>query len=181
MHTRPLLALTIIALSSCIEPRASHPSASQTITVAPTSPSRLDAPYGGVQSPLHVSWITVQFDDHRAVLRAHVERSPTLTLPLTLSVTAPAGVRVERGATSFALPPAAQQSVADYDYELSYARTPDDDVLLSVDGDSESMGVHGRATFRFGRPEPLGPRPVADGPGLVLGGRDYGRAVRAVP
>ncbi len=181
MNTLPLLALTVVALSSCIEPRASSPGTSQTITVAPAAPSHIEAPHDGVQSPLQVSWITVQFDDHRAVLRAHVERSPALTLPLTLSVTAPAGVRIERGAASFALPSAAQQAVADYDYELSYARTPDDDVLLSVDGDSESMGVHGRAAFRFGRAEPVGPQPVADGPGLVVGGRDFGRAVRAVP
>jgi hypothetical protein len=186
MNRRPLSALLLCAAGACVEPRSVDPTTapgSQAIVVARRAPVAPIAPvapaHDGVRSPLDVSWIALQSDDHHAVLRARVERSPRLGLPLVLTVTVPAGVTITRGAPSFALPPPSQQASNEYEYELSYSHTPSEDVLLAVDGDSEAMGVHGRAWFRFGRPEPTGPRPVADGPPLVIGGRNFGSPVPA--
>ncbi|MBK6533456.1 MAG: hypothetical protein IPF99_28855 [Deltaproteobacteria bacterium] len=191
MNRSHLPGLVLGLLGACGEPRSVEPTfaPSSQIVVAPaapvapvaaTVPSTQPAPaHDGMRSPLDVSWVTVASDDHHAVLLAHVERAPRLDVPLQLTVTVPAGVTIARGAPSFALPPASQQATADYEYELTYPRVPSEDVLLAVDGDSETMGVHGRAWFRFGRPEPLGPRPVANGPVLNIGGRNFGPAVSA--
>lgn len=183
MNMRFFLALAVLSLTSCIEPRSSTPTiaAPQARTEASSTPPPAPPARDGVESPLQVSWVTLQFDDHHAALRARITRAGRLDLPLTLSVTAPAGVVVSRGATRLALPPASQQPTLEYEYELTYAGTPSDDVLLAVDGDTDAMGVHGRAWFRFGRPEPLGPRPAATGPALILGGRNFGAAVPATP
>lgn len=183
MNTRHLFVLPVIALASCAEPHSSAPTLAPPRARAEASATPPPAPPGrdGVESPLQVSWVPLQFDDHHASLRARITRAGRLDLPLTLSVTTPAGVVVSRGATRLALPPASQQPTLEYEYELTYSGTPSDDVLLSVDGDTDVMGVHGRAWFRFGRPEPLGPRPAATGPALILGGRNFGAAVPATP
>ncbi len=184
MFTRPLLTLAVFALLSCAERRATPPAAVPPVAAItpPLAERRPDAPLrDGVASPLQASWVTVLRDDHHAVLRARVERSARLNLPLTLTVTVPNGVRIERGAASTLLPPATQEPTLELEYELSFAHTPDEDVTLSVDGDTDAMGLHARAPYRFGRPEPEGPRPVASGPAIVLGGLNLGRAVPASP
>lgn len=132
-------------------------------------------------SPLEVSWVPGQVSDTRAVLRARVEQGGRLAIPLTLRVTVPPGVRMVRGSASVALPSATQQAVVEYEYEFMYSSVPPDDIVVAVDGDTESMGVHGRAAYRFGRPEPEGPRPQPSGPPLVIGGRNFGSPVSATP
>ena len=52
-------------------------------------------------------------------------------------------------------------------------------MLVAVDGASEQMGVHGRAWFRFGRPEPVAPNALPTGPNLIINGRNFGAAVPA--
>lgn len=135
--------------------------------------------HDSIRSPLQIAWVPVQFDARRAVLRARVEWASRLELPLMLRVTVPEGVRFVRGEASLSLPSAQRSPVTEYEYELAYERVPDTDVLLSVDGDGASMGVHARAAFRFGRPEPLGPMPTPEGPPLVIGGRNFGSAIPA--
>ena len=129
--------------------------------------------------PLNVSWVPVRVSDTNAVLRARVERRTGALPALTISVTAPPDVRVVRGASPAALSESSQQAVVEREFEFAYARTPDGDILLSVDGDGEAMGVHGRAWYRFGRPEPVGPRPEPSGVPLVIGGRNFGSPIRA--
>lgn len=183
MDTRSFLKLAVLALASCVEPRSSTPTIVplQTRLEASSASPTASVDRDGVESPLQVAWIAVQFNDHHASLRARITRAGRFDLPLTLTVTTPPGVVVSRGATRLSLPPSSQQQNLEYEYELTYTGTPSDDVLLSVDGDTEAMGVHGRAWFRFGRAEPLGPRPGATGPALVIGGRNFGAAVPATP
>lgn len=164
---------------ACVEPRMparslpAQPAVSQ--AVAAREPSHGSSP------PLEVSWVTGQVSDTRAVLRARVEQSAGLAIPLMLSVTVPSGVRMVRGDASVSLPPGTQQAITEYEYEFVYVGTPSGDIVLAVDGDTEAMGVHGRAAYRFGRPEPEGFRPQPSGPPLVIGGRNFGSPVNAAP
>ena len=164
---------------ACAEPRvptrSSPPRPTGAQVLAAGEPSHAPT------SPLEVSWVPQQVSDTRAVLRARIERSPRLTLPLALRVALPPGVQMVRGTASVSLPPGTQQTVSEYEYELVYTGMPATDVVLTVDGDSESMGVHARAAYRFGRPEPEGPLPQPSGPPLMIGGRNFGSPVNATP
>lgn len=172
----------MICLAACI---SRGPSRSATPNAPapsrPTQSAQLSMPVEshGTSAPLDVSWVSVQVSDTHAVLRAHVERHARNLPSLTLSVTPPSSVRIMRGTSPVVLADGAPQSVTEYEYEFTFAQTPSGDILLSVDGDTESMGVHSRAWYRFGRPEPTGPLPQPSGPPLVIGGRNYGSPIRA--
>ncbi len=175
MNKTSALVLSIIAVAACSQsyPEPSAPVAPPTRRADPTK-----AAHHGPLAPLDLSWVSVQMSATHAVLRARIDRrSPTLP-PLTLSVTVPPDVRIERGATPVALP-ATQQTVTEHEFEFSYARIPDGDIQLTVGGTTDAMGVHSQAWFRFGRPEPRGPRPEPSGPPLIIGGRNFGSPVRA--
>lgn len=182
------VALVALLLSACAERpavpspivRTDHPASSRTTLPTAVGAATHRAPsHGSITSPLQISWVPVQFDARHAVLRARVEWHSRFELPLALRVIVPDGVRVARGTPTLTLPGVQQTPVSEYEYELTYERVPNADVLLTVDGDSASMGVHARSAFRFGRPEPLGPMPVPEGPPLVIGGRNFGRAIPA--
>ncbi len=176
MSSRIRYVSFVLLVSACAD-RVATPS--PVARTEPPAPVREAPSHGSIRSPLQIAWVPVQFDARRAVLRARVEWSSRLELPLTLHVAVPDGVRVIRGEISRALPSVQQTPVSEYEYELTYDRLPDTYVLLTVDGDGESMGVHARAAFRFGRPEPLGPMPTPEGPPLVIGGRNFGSAIPA--
>jgi len=186
MHPVRRTLFALAAVVGCVEPRlapntvASEP-AEQRIVVAPAAPNAA-APtttQSGIGAPMHVSWVVDRFDDHHASLRARVERVPTLSLPLVLTVTVPAGATLAAGNTPVTLPPPSPQGPTEYAYELTYAAPPQQDLLVAVDGASEQMGVHGRAWFRFGRPEPVAPNALPTGPNMIINGRNFGAAVPA--
>lgn len=149
----------------------------------PDQPTPTGAPGSshGASSPLSVAWVAGQVSDTRAVLRARVVLRSRVMIPLTLHVSVPPGVRMLRGADSLPLPATTQQEVLEYEYEFAYTSMPTDDIMLAVDGDTDSMGVHARAAYRFGRPAPEGPRPQPSGPPLVIGGRNFGSPINAAP
>lgn len=182
LRAQPAEAHAVAALEPSqgrVERNAPGPPFSTPSSAAP-APS-LPEPSHGSTSPLDVSWVPGQVSDTRAVLRARVEQRARLAIPLTLRVTMPPGVRMVRGAATIPLPPGTQQAISEYEFEFVYSGMPSDDIMLAVDGDTEAMGVHGRAAFRFGRPEPEGPRPQPSGPPLVIGGRNFGSPVNAAP
>lgn len=175
MEPRRAIALLAPCWIACVEPRAVEPSFAPS-PVAPEA-SREPSAQRELEGPAQVSWTTLALDAHRAVLRARVRRSPRLALPLALTLTVPRGVRVEHGEVAATLPPAAQRPDLELDYVLSFEGVPADDAVLAVDGESAAMGVHARAVYRFGRPEPLGTRPVANGPAITFGGSNLGPSV----
>lgn len=176
-----LSAVILVALVACAGPRTTPTSSADHPVTTTPSPAANDTRSHGVLAPLAVSWISVQTSDTRAILRARVERRSQLALPLSLSVTVPPGVRIVRGASSVVVANDAQHPTTEYEYEFAYDRTPDGDILLSVDGDTDSMGVHNRAWYRFGRAEPQAPQTERSGPPLVIGGRNFGSSVSGVP
>ena len=179
----------LLASAGCVEPRvapttATVPSSERTqvvVPATPVAPAPAVAPTplasSGAGAPMHVSWVVDRFDGHRASLRARVERVPSLALPLMLTVTVPPGAALVVGSRSVSLPPPSPNGPTEFTYELTYASTPSEDLLVAVDGESEAMGVHGRASFRFGRAEPETPVALPTGPSLILNGRNFGPSV----
>lgn len=176
MTARIRSLLLALSLAACAAPRsAPAPSTSASTSARPATPDEHP------RAPLRVTWETLQRDEHRAVLRAHVVWSSPIELPLTLTVTLPEGVRLARGPATLALQGLAQRPTQDFEHELTWTRTPDTDAVLSVDGDGEAMGVHARVPFRFGRAEPAVETVTPTGPSVTVGGRNFGRAVTATP
>jgi hypothetical protein len=60
---------------------------------------------------------------------------------------------------------------------LAWEATPADDLVLAFDATGVAQGARGEVPWRFGRPAPAAPLPVARGARLVVEGRDLGATI----
>ena len=165
--------------SSCARSQPPMPSAMTpptSVTPRVTSASR---------EPLRVSWARI--DDAASAegtesariltLVTRVEYRAGLAAPQQVSLRLPSGLRLLQGAVRATLPPAAEGEIRELAFTFQYGRAPADDLVLVLDCQQQSQGVHAELAYRFGRPEPRGPMSAATGPALVVGGVDYGRSI----
>jgi hypothetical protein len=127
------------------------------------------------------SWLEVRQSPTSAVLRARIERSAGFPLPLTVTVSIPSGVQLVRGPRTYTLPPASAAETHETEFELAYAQPPAEDLVLVADAQDPAFGVHAEVPYRFGRPEPVGPRPQPGGSPLRIGAHDFGAPVPVQP
>jgi hypothetical protein len=131
---------------------------------------------------MRVRWEQQALTPTGATLVAHVERLNALRIPFLVRVEFPAGVKVEQGRTKLELLPNAEAVETTETYVVSFASPPTTDALLLVDGDTQGMGFHSKQEYRFGRPDPEGPRVNATGPAPTgKGGKSLGPSVPLTP
>jgi len=111
----------------------------------------------------------------RATLAATVTRAARLEAPVQVALRVPAGVRLEAGALSWASP--ADVGSDTRAVTLAWEAPPADDLVLAFDAPGVAQGARGEVLWRFGRPAPVAPLPVARGAPLVIEGRDLGATI----
>jgi len=113
----------------------------------------------------------------RAVLAARVVRHVRFAADLAVHVTLPPGVLLV-GPTDWVSPGTLGAGVDERTLEVQYADVPAADLELTASVQGTGFGLTARDAYRFGRPIPeAAPHVRAEGPHLVVGGRDYGASV----
>lgn len=152
-------------------------------TRAPSRPVPETAPVMSREAfgPMEVAWRDVvdtpQAGGHRLLLRARLDVRGVVPRPLLASLTLPAGVSLVRGSTQMVLPELPPGTTHVLEYELRYGATPQEDLVLRVDGEVPGYAYHATAPYRFGRPEPVVAPPAATGPVVRVGGVVLGPSV----
>lgn len=166
---------------------ARGPSPSATPNRAPVAPPELQIgaetgaqqtmPAGDARSPITAEWRVRKADPKETVLVAQIRREVAFSLPLKVTVRAPAGVTLTRGDASFELAANDGADVTEREYVFSHVGIPTTDVLLEASAQSPAMGVHAEARYSFGRESAPQQGPVRLGPALKVGSKDFGNAV----
>jgi hypothetical protein len=127
--------------------------------------------------PVTAHLIVTQASPGRTVLTARIERHVRFASDLEVHVTVPPGVRVI-GPTDWTSRGTSEAAVDERTLEVEYDGVPPADLELTATVQGTAFGLTARDAYRFGRaaPEPA-PRVRAEGPHLVVGGRDYGPSV----
>jgi hypothetical protein len=145
------------------------------VEVMPTEPAGV--PTVELSAPLTVRWEEQARTEGQVRLVAHVTRVTAVGVPFEVHLDVPAGATLVYGRPSFSIPENGEADDVTEVYELSFAAVPAGDLVLRVDGEVDDMGFHVKVPYRFGRPAPSGPRPVANGPSSSHGGRDLGPSI----
>lgn len=139
-----------------------------TARVSQTSPLRV---------PVTAELVVTSSAPGRAVLAARVIRHVAFAADLAVKVTLPPGVLLV-GPTDWVSPGTLGAGVDERSFEVQYTGVPPTDLELTVSVQGTGFGLTARDAYRFGRAAPeAAPRVRAEGPHLVVGGRDYGASV----
>lgn len=127
--------------------------------------------------PVSVAWDAATLEQDRVRLTARIDRRVELIEPLEVSIRVPEGARLVKGEERFFVPAGAPVEVLALPIEVAFEKIPEGDLILVADVQTRAYGVHAEAVYRFGRPEPTGPRPTPSGPAIEIGGRKIGKAI----
>ena len=174
LRTKLALLAGLLVLGSCSRPQASTVHAPEPAAMTSALPERL-----AHHAPVRITWNALGVPTVRVPLAlvARVEYLSTVPAPLEITLRLPAGTTLLRGSTRWVLPPSSPGSIHDTELLLAFATLPTDDLVLVVTLEREGYGLHAEVPYRFGRPEPRRPVPVAEGPSVRLGGRNLGPSV----
>ena len=162
-----LLTVISILVSTCST--ASRPPETP-ILVTPDAP----------QVPLFVRWKPVSDEGGRTVLDAMISRRSAFASTISVRLEIPDGLTLVDGEPQFAIDGSEVGDVTRR-YIFTYATAPIEDLVLIADVRGVGMGVHATDRFHFGVVEATRAAPVADGPHLILNGRDMGPSVPLPP
>ncbi len=188
MRTTPHVRSSLFVAVAAIAAACSHPPAPShdPVAAAPGEEHTASAPANATpeangSAPMRVSLTQTGASSSAGdiVLRARVERFVPMGAPMNVTLRLPAGTTLVRGDASYLLASNAASDVSDREVVIHASPVPTDDVVLVADSHGTSSGVHGEAHYRFGRAEPTGPRPEANGAPLIVNGRNFGRTVPA--
>lgn len=113
----------------------------------------------------------------QVVLHIRTRHVAPLPVDIGVSVQLPPGVRLEGGPGGWEIPTAQQQGIVEKELVIGFDALPPEDLMVVADVQTEGFGVHAKAYYRFGRPDPQPIAPRANGPELKVGGRNFGRSV----
>ena len=172
----PVLPDLLDALVCASFPRATLAAA---LDLYPYRPDTARCP-SDLSPPVTASWhlargVTSVDGVTRATLTATVTRAARLEAPVQVTLRLPAGARLEAGARSWVSP--ADVGSDTHAITLAWEATPADDLVLAFDAPGVAQGARGEVPWRFGRPAPAAPLPVARGAPLVVEGRDLGATI----
>ena len=128
-------------------------------------------------APFTVQWAVRESSEGRVVLVARIDKTQELPAPLQVTVQVPDGATLERGPREYQL--GVERGVDEKVFVVAFPRPPAEDLVLAADVRTVSFTAHGEDRFRFGRPAPQSPMPVADGPEIEINGKKIGRPVMA--
>jgi hypothetical protein len=153
-------ALASILLAAC----AGEP----TTRISQTTPLRV---------PVTAHLIVTEATAGRTLLAAQVERHVPFAADLAVHVTVPSDVLV-LGPTDWVSAGAAGAGIDERTLEVQFTGVPAADLELTASVQGTGFGLTARDSYRFGRAAPeAAPRLRAEGPHLVVDGRDYGASV----
>ena len=165
MIRRLLVAVCALWFSSCSKPSESaKPAVTQQL-----------------QSPITVTWEQLALSSTKARLFAHINRLGPLGMPLKVRIEVPENAKLTIGRTSFELPVTSAAAEHLEPIELTYEQLPVRDVVLHVSGTGAGGGVSYAVPYRFGRTAATAASPTADGPAVIIKGRDLGPSIQLDP
>lgn len=156
-------AMCVLSLISCSKTQSEDP--------AP-------APTQQLQSPITVTWEQAALSSTKARLFAHINRLGPLGIPLTVRIEVPPQAMLTIGRTTFELPVASAAAEHIEPIELTYSQLPVNDVVLHVTGTGVGGGVNYAVPYRFGRTAATHASPKAEGPTVIIKGRDLGPSIQ---
>lgn len=175
---RYLIVFTILAGSLGCAPKVplaqagsqngSPPVTAQEVTSAP-------------RAPMTVEWLVQGESSGRLALVARVNRNAPLMVPTSVTVTAPSGVQLVSGRTSWTIPGSDVTGTVDELLVFDVGAAPGGDILLAADAEGANFGVHAKKAYALGAPSQKAVAPPSSGPSLEVGGHDFGPSVPAKP
>ncbi|MFY0569739.1 hypothetical protein ACN28E_38745 [Archangium lansingense] len=111
-------------------------------------------PTHGILAPARVSWKVVSSDPKTVTLMAQVHQLAPLSVPLSVSIETPPGVRLVSGPSTWTVPPTEKPCIHETRLTFAIDTPPTGDLLLVADAHGTGFGIHATDAYRFGRPEP---------------------------
>jgi hypothetical protein len=139
------------------------------------------------ESPLALSWRVERQPERdadglsRVTLVARAEQRSWLPGPLRATITAPPAVHIEEDSAPWSIAATGPNTVSERRFTVRYPNETVEPLTFAASARAESMGVHGEALWRWGRPEPTVLGPTARGPALVVRGRNLGASISMQP
>lgn len=148
-------------------------------TVAPRSEAA--GPTGSsasARAPMTAEWIFQSEGSGRLTLIARVNRFAAIRVPVTVSVSAPAGVRVISGRPSWIIPASETITPVEETYVFEVLQSGQQEIVLAADAEGVGFGVHAKKAYKLGgSTQKVEASTAPSGPTLEVGGRDFGPAV----
>ncbi len=148
---------------------------------APTAARPDPAPAPSPRAPMIAEWVLQDAPAGQLSLIARIHRYSPFSVPITVTIAVPEGLRLLSGRTSFVIPETAPLGTTDEPLVFEVVRTPVQDLVLEADARGPDFGVHAKRAYSFGRPQQRAITPPATGPELEVGERKFGPSVPAKP
>jgi hypothetical protein len=161
------LLVTACTTNSSAANRATPPPEASTTAVEPDA----------ARAPLLVRWQVLSDTGGTLRVSAVVTRKAKFRVPIDVQVNVPEGLRLVSGETSFQLGADLQPGETVAALEFTYTTIPQGDLQLVASASGPGMGVRAADAYRFGRPEPVPPRPQATGPAVKVGNVNLGPSI----
>ncbi len=155
--------VVFVSFAGCMRP----------VTPATEAPS---GPTSRLGSPISVTWEQLELSTTRLRARAHIKRLAAMG-PLAVRIEVPSMARMTIGRTLIDVPANSAADEITESIELTYGQVPVQDLVLHVSGGGQAGGVSYAVPYRFGRVLPVESRPTADGPKVIINGRNLGPSI----
>lgn len=175
---RYAIMLMLLAGSFGCAPKASLATAgAENGTTSPAAREVTSAP----RVPMTVEWLHQGESSGRLTLVARVNRNMPLAVPTSVTVTAPSGVQMVSGRTTWVIPGSDATGPVDEILVFDVGQVHGGEILLTADAEGANFGVHAKKAYALGAPSQKAVAPPTPGPSLEVGGHDFGPSVPAKP
>jgi len=116
--------------------------------------------------------------DNNLSIKLGIKRKGYWPIPIRIDVRVPDGIAVLNGLMSTIIPANFEPDHVEIYYELEARRIPEKDLVVILDSRNEGAGFHAEVPYRFGRPTPQVVAPIKNGPRIIIGQKDLGKAIQ---